>query len=199
MNNNDDNLYLLVPAAINCNETLSSSDEDDSDCEVTSMVDERENELVQLDHLCINSDDTSDDDIPVLHHSTISNDPDAPSLEDNEISTLNVPIEKSSGTVSSYGSESSSTPSQKRKRKAWSIKEKLEAIENYDNSNNKHSTAKAMGCTRFQLSEWVKQKEELKNLQSSKRGKLLINKYSLISTVYLYRIVQSHVHILCSF
>ena len=193
-NNNDDNFYLSIPGVINSIENSSSSDENDSDCEVTSMVDEEENELVQLDHLCLNSDDTSDDDNPVLNHLKISTDPDTQSLQDIDISPVDVSIEQSSNTVSSYGNEVSGTPSRKRKRKAWSIKEKLLTIEHYQTSNSKHSTAKAMGCTRFQLSEWVKQKEQLKNLQSSKRGKPLINKNSLISTIFLDWIVRSHVH-----
>jgi phosphopantetheinyl transferase len=77
--------------------------------------------------------------------------------------------------------EGSTTPSQKRKRCAWSVKEKLEAIENYEKSKSKHSTAKHIGCTRFQLTERLKTKEELKNLQSLNKGKPLIyNKFHIL-------------------
>ncbi|UJR13054.1 hypothetical protein I4U23_000080 [Adineta vaga] len=83
---------------------------------------------------------------------------------------LNVSNEKSSVPVAVYGSEPNGTTSQKRKRQAWSVKENLAATENYEKSNSKHSTAKAIGCTRSQLSNWIKKKEELKNLRSSKQG-----------------------------
>ena len=96
-NNNDDNLYLSISAVINSNENSSSSDENDGDCEVTSMVGEKENELVQLDHLCLNSDDTTDDDNPVLNHLRTSTDPDpypdAQSLQDIDISPVDVSIQ----------------------------------------------------------------------------------------------------------
>jgi hypothetical protein len=180
-----DSFCLSIPLAIDSSDSSSLSDEDSSDIEITSTFDEQENELVRIDDLCLNSDDSSDDDIPILNNSTIPNDPDAQSVEDDEISVLDVSIGNPSDMISSRDSEANDTPSSKRKRRAWSISEKLRAIENYEQSNSKHSTAKATGCTRFQLSEWLNKKSELKNLQSLKRGKPVIDRSSSFSRIFL--------------
>jgi hypothetical protein len=188
--------FLSIPSTADANDTSSSSSEADSDIEITSTFDEQENELIRIDNLCLHADGSSDDDIPILNHSTIPNDPVAQSLEDNEISVLDVSMENPSAITSCRDSGASGTPSQKRKRRAWSVREKLRAIEYYEKSKSKHSTAKAMGCTRFQLSEWLERKEELKNLQPMKRGKLVIDKTSSFSRIFLDWIVLSNIQLL---
>lgn len=78
----------------------------------------------------------------------------------------------------------------------WFQKWKLRAIENYEKSSSKHPTAKTIGCTRFQLSEWLKRKEKWKNLQSSKRGEPFIDRSSSFSGILLDWIVWSNIHLL---
>ena len=177
-------LGLSIPRAIDSSDNLSLSDEYDTDIEITSTVDASEHERVRINALCLNSNDTSDYDIPILNHSTTSNDPVVQSSDD-ENSIPDVSNENSSTTISSRDTGVVDTPSQKRKHRAWSVREKLRATENYEKCNNKHSTARDIGCTRFQLSEWLKRKEELKNLQSSKWGEPLIEESSSFSRVFL--------------
>ena len=174
-----DTFYLSIPRATNSSDDSSSLDDEDSDLEVTSIFDEEDSELIRMgDGLHLVSDD-SDDELPILNHSTLSNGVHDQSSGDDEIADPDVSIQDSSPIGSICENETSGTPSQKRKRRAWSIREKLRAIENYEKSHSKHLTAKAMGCTRFQLSEWVKRRDDLKNLQSSKQGKLVNDKNPL--------------------
>lgn len=171
---------LSIPETTDPSDDSSSSD--DSDVEVTSTIDEAENELVLLGNdLCLNSFDSTDDDMDLQGNSETQSYPKVRTSEDNENIGVNLIVDNSSSTVCSPHTEASATPSQKRKRRTWSVKEKLEAIENYDSSQSKHSTAKAYGCTRHQLTQWLKTQDELKNLRSSKNGKLLVHKKSIIS------------------
>ncbi|CAF1978680.1 unnamed protein product, partial [Rotaria magnacalcarata] len=68
---------------MDANDDLPSSD--DSDIEVTSTVDEEENELVQIDNsLCLNSDDSTDDDMNIQDNSTVQCYPVVRASEDDE-------------------------------------------------------------------------------------------------------------------
>ncbi|CAF3394058.1 unnamed protein product [Rotaria socialis] len=65
------------------NDDLPSSD--DSDIEVTSAIDEEENELVQIgNNLCLNSDDSADDDMNIQDNSTVQSYPAVRVSEDDE-------------------------------------------------------------------------------------------------------------------
>ena len=59
----------------------------------------------------------------------------------------------------------------KRKRRQWSIKEKLLALSLLGkNHGNKRLTANQYGCSRYQLSQWLKAKTELETLSKQKYG-----------------------------
>ncbi|CAM4880190.1 unnamed protein product [Rotaria socialis] len=170
MDNDDENMLCLsVPEKVDTNDDFPSSD--DSDIEVTSTINEEENELDQIgNNLCFNSDDSTDDDMNIQDNSTVQSYPATRTSEDDENYDSDHIVDNSSSRLCSLQSEASDTPSRKRKRRAWSVKDKLRAIENYEKFNSKYSTAKAIGCTRHQLSEWLKIKEELYNLQSLSKG-----------------------------
>lgn len=169
-NRNMNESWLSIPFAtaiiIDSSDSSSSSDDDESDVEVVFIQDEQPDDLVQINDLRLRSDDSDDDDDYAL-----PNDSAATSPRDISAAGASASAEYLSVSNLPSATEPSVNPSQKRKRRAWSVRKKLRAIENYEVSNNKHSTARAIGCIRFQLSEWVKQKEELKSLQSKKRGK----------------------------
>ncbi|CAF3870016.1 unnamed protein product, partial [Rotaria magnacalcarata] len=58
---------------------------DDSDIELTSTIDEEENELVQIDNnLCLNSDDRTDNDMNIQDNSTVQSYPAVRTSEDDE-------------------------------------------------------------------------------------------------------------------
>ncbi|CAM4788535.1 unnamed protein product [Rotaria magnacalcarata] len=58
---------------------------DDSDIDVTSIIDEKENELVQIgNNLCLNSDDSTNDDMNMQDNSTVQSYPVARTSEHNE-------------------------------------------------------------------------------------------------------------------
>ena len=174
-NRNMDEFCLSIPfaaaaaaaaAATDSSDSSSSSDDDDdSDVEVVFTRDEQQDDLVPINDLRLQSDDSDDDDCAMTNESA------AASPHDVCASAASVSAESPSASNASSAAKSGDNPSQKRKRRAWSVREKLRAIENYEASNSKHSTARAVGCTRFQLSEWLKQKDELKSLRSTKRGK----------------------------
>jgi transposase-like protein len=42
----------------------------------------------------------------------------------------------------------------KRKRRQWSVKEKLYTIQLFEKNQNKHKTSNITGCTRAQLRNW---------------------------------------------
>ncbi|CAF1573800.1 unnamed protein product [Rotaria magnacalcarata] len=70
MDNDDESMLCLsVPEKVDTNDDFPSSD--DSDLEVTSTINEEENELVQIgNNLCLNSDDSTDDDMNIQDNST---------------------------------------------------------------------------------------------------------------------------------
>ncbi|CAF3400224.1 unnamed protein product [Rotaria socialis] len=71
------------PQKMDSNDDLPSSD--DSDIEVTSAIDEEENELVQIgNNLCLNSDDSADDDMNIQDNSTVQSYPAVRVSEDDE-------------------------------------------------------------------------------------------------------------------
>lgn len=160
-------LSIPFAATTDFSDSSSSSDEEDdnSDVEVVFTRDERQDDLAQINDLRLQSDDSDDDDCAITIDCT------AASSHDVCASAATVSTECPAASNSSPIAKSDDNRSQKRKRRARSVREKLRAIENYEASNSKHSTARFIGCTRFQLSEWFKQKDELKSLRSTKRGK----------------------------
>ena len=104
------NLSLSILRTIDPSDSASLSNEYDSDIEITSTLDAGKHELVRINELCLNSGDTSDDDIPVLNHSTSSNDPSV-QLSDNEHSIADVSTENSSTDILPRGAGSVDRPS----------------------------------------------------------------------------------------
>ena len=165
-------------------EDFDSSDSDD-DVEVVSNLDTQENELVDMSaYLRIGSSAESDD-----NH----DDPSASTLmigstcsrsdsenEDHPIDSLDGEVD--SATVSSSlslpptlapdgttVSNTSGTP--KRKRRQWSVAEKLKVLNAYESSNSKHRTAIEQGCRTAQIRQWKKKRGELVILGTVKNGK----------------------------
>ncbi len=56
-----DDFCLSIPLRVHSSDASSSSDEVDSDIEITSTFDAHENELIRIDDLCLNSDDSGDE------------------------------------------------------------------------------------------------------------------------------------------
>ncbi|CAF3327542.1 unnamed protein product [Rotaria socialis] len=136
MDNDDENMLCLsVPEKVDTNDDFPSSD--DSDIEVTSTINEEENELVQIgNNLCFNSDDSTDDDMNIQDNSTVQSYPAARTSEDDESYDSDHIVDNSSSRLCSLQSEASDTPSRKRKRRGWSVKDKLRAIEKCCYCNN---------------------------------------------------------------
>jgi hypothetical protein len=58
----------------------------------------------------------------------------------------------------------------KRKRRQWSVKEKLYAIQLFEKNQSKHKTSNITGCTRAQLRNWILNKEDLFGIYKHKKG-----------------------------
>ena len=145
--------YLSMPTLKNFNAGGDSSSSDDSDIEVTSTLDPEENELVRISNdLCLDSDDSIDDGVSVEEHRRTRSISGVRTSDDRDHDVHISPAD-SSNLVSSPPPDVGTGSSLKRKRRAWSIREKLDAVESYEKSNSKHFTAKAIGCTRYQLAE----------------------------------------------
>ena len=118
----------------------------DSDVEVTSEVGGVENDVINFNAYCnINSKDDDKDDIQ--NDATESYDKKcspSPDTSDNDTEIIT-----GSGSV-------------KRKRRQWSVIEKLRILNELEkNKNNKRLTAQQNCCSRFMLLQWQKQKEDL--------------------------------------
>ena len=176
--------YLAMPETRGFDDIGDSSSSDDSDIEVISTTDADEDALVRIsNHLNLDSDASIDDDVTVEDTRRTQSTSDVRALDDkNHDSQINVtnPSHVGSSPSSNTSTESSSSSdasneSLKRKRRAWSTREKLHAIECYATSKSKHSTAKLIGCTRSQLTEWRKREGQLKSLRSLDNGESLID------------------------
>jgi hypothetical protein len=146
-----------------------NSSDDDSSVEITSTIDECENELVRLStYLQLESEDDNDDDQtfewpappPSLLFSSSSDDElnDSQPIVLSTTSNANVDIQEKS---------------MKRKRRQWTVKEKLDAIALFDKNQSKRETAKKEGCTTAQLRNWIKNKENLFKMYKKKKGSFL--------------------------
>jgi hypothetical protein len=60
----------------------------------------------------------------------------------------------------------------KRKRRQWSVEEKLEVLTTFKLNQNKHRTAAQHGCTTAQLRNWLASEMKLTSISKEKKGKL---------------------------
>ncbi|CAF4167841.1 unnamed protein product [Rotaria sp. Silwood2] len=179
--------HLLLLPSINDNEQESDSSAESDQLEIVSDAEDSENLLVRLnnylnldsaddtglssdeDHdqnrkkkfIDENEDEKDDDsDSPIVSNITCSITPHA-----NPIADAVQSQQPSSKTIGESGSS-------KRKRRQWSIKEKLSALNVLGkNLGNKQLTAHQCGCSRYQLSQWAKSKAELEIMSKSKHSK----------------------------
>ena len=174
MSINDEAHLLPISNTHKSIEDFDSSDSDD-DVEVVSNLDTQENELVDMSaYLRIGSSEESDD-----NH----DDPSASTLmigstcsrsdsenEDHHIDSFGGASD--SVTVSSSLSlpptlavddttVANASGTQKRKRRQWSVVEKLKVLNAYESSNSKHRSAVEQGCTTAQIRQWEKKRGEL--------------------------------------
>ncbi|CAF3312301.1 unnamed protein product [Rotaria sp. Silwood2] len=179
--------HLLLLPSINDNEQESDSSAESDQLEIVSDAEDSENLLVRLnnylnldsaddtglssdeDHdqnrkkkfIDENEDEKDDDsDSPIVSNITCSITPHA-----NPIADAVQSQQPSSKTIGESGSS-------KRKRRQWSIKEKLSALNVLGkNLGNKQLTAHQCGCSRYQLSQWAKSKAELEIMSKAKHSK----------------------------
>jgi hypothetical protein len=118
-----------------------SDSDDDSGVEITSTIDENENELIKwTNYLQLNSDDDEDTDedvpstqfTPLVDYSLAEPSSD----DDNLLQSSHQPTSSNNNTLDSR-STSSSTIAKKRKRRQWTVAEKLHAIACFEKSNIK--------------------------------------------------------------
>jgi hypothetical protein len=178
----DCHLYTLPQMESDDN---NDTDSDESDIEVISVVDETDNIAISIqDHFNLNDDDDEEDnndkdETDVQQSSSVLNSNDAELDED--LDDLNPDIisnDRSSPLASSSTASNSmvESPSSKRKRRAWSTAEKLRVIHMLEKfGGNKQLTSKKEGCTRYQLSQWVKQKEDLIQLSKENHGEYCLS------------------------
>lgn len=149
-----------------------SSSDGDSSVEVTSTVDECENELVHLS-TCLHlgselNDDNNDQDLewsqpPSPLSSCSSSSSDIEELSNSEQMTLST----------------TSLSNNKRKRRPWTVQEKIDVIASYEKNQNKRKIAKEKGCTPAQLRQWIKNKENLLVMYKKKKGTIVFHFFYL--------------------
>jgi len=162
----DEHLLLLGSDEDSCSDDDNSSD-DDSSVEITSNPDECESELIRLStYLQLESGADNDDDQTFewpdppssLLSSCSSND------DQSNDSQQMLPPSTSNDNVHAQGN------STKRKRRQWTIKEKIDAVVLFEKNHNKRETAMKKGCTTAQLRNWIKNKENLFKMREQKKG-----------------------------
>ncbi|CAF4016732.1 unnamed protein product [Rotaria sordida] len=183
--NTECHLYTLPQTESDDNNDTSS---DESDLEVISIVDETDNIAISIkNHFNLDDDEEDNNnegatDIPqsnsVLNSNDTELDEDLNDTElDEDLNDLNADIVSTdqSSLLASSSAVSNSVeehPSCKRKRRQWSTAEKLHAVDMLEKAGgNKLLTSKKEGCSRYQLSQWMKQKEDLIQLSKQNHGR----------------------------
>jgi len=168
--------HLVPLPGVVTNSLLDESSSDDDSCvEITSVVDENENELIKwTNYLQLNSDSDEDSDenyrstqpAPLVNYSS------SESSSDNEnlLQSSHRSASCNKNSNADITSSSTSTIIKKRKRCQWTLNEKLNAIACFEKNNNKNQTAKDVGCDTKQLRMWIRNKDELLKLASQKKG-----------------------------
>ncbi|CAM4851198.1 unnamed protein product [Rotaria magnacalcarata] len=171
--NNDCHLYTLPQIESDDNNDTSS---DESDLEVISIVDETDNIAISIqNHFNLDDDDDEDSNnegaTDVQHLNLVLNSNDAELDEDLDdlhadiVSTDQSSLLGSSSAVSSLVAES---PSCKRKHRQWSTIEKLHAVVILEKAGgNKLLTSQKEGCSRYQLSQWFRERRTAPTIQSN--------------------------------
>jgi hypothetical protein len=173
--NTDCHLYTLPQTESDDNNDTSS---DESDLEVVSIVDETGSIVISIkNHFNLNDDEEDNNneqatDVQqsnlVLNSNDVELDEDLDELNADIASTDHSSLLASLSVVSNSVEES---PSRKRKRRQWSTAEKLYVIDILEKvDGNKLLTSKKEGCSRYPLSQWVKQKEDLIQLSKQNHG-----------------------------
>ncbi|CAF5044471.1 unnamed protein product, partial [Rotaria sp. Silwood1] len=171
--NTDCHLYTLPQIKSDDHNDTSS---DESDLEVISIVDETDNIAISIkNHFNFDDDDEDNNneeatDVQQSNLDLNSNDTEL----DEDLDDLNsdiVSADQSSllGSSSAVSNLIEESPSCKRKRRQWSTAEKLHAVDMLEKAGgNKLLTSKKEGCSRYQLFQWVKRKEDLIQLLKQK-------------------------------
>ena len=151
------------------------SDLDDSCVEIASVVDENESELIKwTTYLQLNSssDDDSGTGLTSTQSASLVQYSSSEESSDNECASQlpNEPASQASHNNSKVTIASPSTIVKKRKRQQWTVSDKLRAVDYFETTNNKHQTAKYMGCATKQVRMWVTNKKDLLDMSSRKKG-----------------------------
>lgn len=168
-------LYTLSQTESDDNNDTSS---DESDLEVISNVDETDNIAISIkDHFNLddNEEDNNNEEATDVQQSYLTLNSNNTELDEG-IDDLNAGVVSADQSLlpaasSAVPNSVGESPSCKRKRRQWSTTEKLHAIGILEKAGgNKLYTSKIEGCTRYQLSQWEKQKEDLIRLAKENHG-----------------------------
>ena len=165
------------------NSLLDESNSDDNSCvEITSVVDENENELIKwTNYLQLNSDSDNDSDenysstqpAPLVNYSSSESSTD----DENLLQSSHQPASSNNNSNGDVTSSLTSTIMKKRNRLQWTINEKLNAIACFEENNNKHQTVKDVGNATKQLRMWIQNKDKLLKLASQKKSEYVFHLY----------------------
>jgi hypothetical protein len=172
-------LYKLIQIESKADDDTTS---DESDVEVVSIVDETDTVPTLInDHF--DSDDNEEHHIneepPAIRQSCLAsklNDMELDESADNSVGNVRSMDQSlsaiSSSNISNLVEES---PSCKSKRRQWTTAEKLRAIHMLEKAGgNKRLTSQQQGCSRYQLLQWIKQKEDLIQLSKQNHGEFFL-------------------------
>ena len=154
-----------------------SSSSDDSEVEVTSLFDPDEHELIQLStylHVHSDDDDTDEDGEEEENNNQVSQRLVSYSNSDDsadEFDRIETRISPSTSNASPILRSVLTTSSVKLKRRQWSVKEKVQALQTLEKNGNKYQTCKSHGCSPSQLRKWFSIKDGLQAVVKQKNGK----------------------------
>ena len=149
--------HLAPIIGVNDDVISDESDLDDSCVEISSVVDENESELIKWPtYLQLNSssDDDNGEGFPSTQSASLVQYSSSEESSENECASQ-LPNESAShnnhSNISKVPLASPSTIVKKRKRRQWTVSDKLRAVDYFETTNNKHQTAKYMGCATKQV------------------------------------------------
>jgi hypothetical protein len=164
-------------------------DNDDGDDHCSSFDDKNNRGFTRgaVDHIRPSFNDTNDhgftlgavrNNLSSFDDVCSESDLDASNDDPFEYYPLNVSVPSSSSHLSSTTTNDIASGGDKigkrlkRKRRQWSVEEKLEVLTTFKLNQNKHRTAAQHGCTTAQLRNWLASEMKLTSISKEKKGKL---------------------------
>lgn len=146
--------------SINNNNDSLSVDNNNNNHHLLDVIDNNRHSASDVARSKSNPDTSDDDDDLFVYHPL-------------DISHTSLSRDSRFSTEAVASSNNANKQTIKRKRRQWSVSEKLDAIAVFKINQNKRETARDKGCTTAQLRKWLKNEEELFKISKEKKVRFI--------------------------